>query len=133
MGQMGFGPGKLHWGWIVGLIFFLTLFSGAFRFILPFLLAGGFFFFILPRILNKAQTWGGCAPRQRDGAGWRVGTGADWEQRYHEEKRKRGFAEAEDAIYTEKSKRGGDRRHDYVIGPDGELEPVRETGADDYV
>ncbi|MGQ9907808.1 MAG: hypothetical protein ACUVS2_03130 [Candidatus Flexifilum sp.] len=136
MYRMGGWPGKFHWGWVVGLIVFMMLFSGAFRsilFIAPFLLAGAFFFFILPRILTRAQTWGGCTPRQRNDAGWRARTGPDWIQRYHEEKRKRGFAEAEDTVYAEKPKRSGHHRTDYVIGPDGELEPIRRAGADDYV
>lgn len=136
MGHAHYRQNRMQLGWLFGLVLFILLFTGGFRFIFPIMLAAGFFFFLLPRLLNKAQTWGDRMPRQHGHhthSEWRGWGGSSWERHYQEEKRKRGFEQAEDAMYAEKPKRDAYDRAEYVIGPDGELEPVRQTRRDDYV
>lgn len=118
--------------WILGLIALVLMASGAIRFILPILFFGFLFFIVAPAIMRMMR---GSA--QSSGQNWTGST-------YRTEKRKRDFAQAVDADYVEKPKRTLDNDADstidgeteYIVGSDGELEPVRRAAprrTDDYV
>lgn len=136
MGHAEYRHNRSQLNWLFGLVLLILLVTGGLRFIVPIMLVVGFFFFLLPRLLNKAQAWGDCGSRRHGPhrhSEWRGWGGSSWERHYQEEKRKRGFDQAEDAAYAEKPKRDAYDRAEYVIGPDGELEPVRHARRDDYV
>jgi len=124
---------SFNWKWAVGLFVLFLLLIAAPRFIIPLLaiglvmLVGSAIIFKLFGQSNRGQftrAW----PNQRP-HGWR-GWQANAADPLHEDKRKRDFAQAVDAEYVEakpkhRSTISVDDDVEYVVGADGELEPVR--------
>lgn len=130
---------SFNWKWAIGLFVVFLFVSGAFRFIFP-LLAVGLVMLVGSAIVFKLF---GQPNRGRFTRAWHAQHPHDWRGWYagaadplRADKRKRDFAQAVDVEYVEaKPKRRAtvsvdDDAVEYVVGADGELEPVRRSQRD---